>query len=169
MHAFRQFGLVLVVATFATTARAQSFSFLNFDGTGDHTNGTTIDAINNNGQVVGFSTGATGNTTNFIRNPNGMFTTLTANGLSNVAMANGINNADQVVAAPMAPMRFSSQAASTRRCLWSMARPRPKPPSASTITASSWASSPTAIPERRRASSTAAPTSPSSIRPTPRL
>jgi probable HAF family extracellular repeat protein len=80
----------------APAARAGNYVFTNFNGPGDFTNGTTVNGINNNGQVVGFSTGASGNFTNFIRNTDGSFTTLSFNG-SGAAMANGINGSDQVV------------------------------------------------------------------------
>jgi len=86
----------LAVAVVASPAQAGGYYFLNFDGTGDHTNGTTANGINNNGAVVGFSTGATGSLTNWIRNPDGTFTLLTPP-LGTADMANGINNAKTVV------------------------------------------------------------------------
>ncbi len=86
----------LSIAMLAPAARAGNYVFTNFDGPGDSTNGTTVNGINNNGQAVGFSSGATGNFTNFIRNTDGSFTTLTFNG-SSAAMANGLNSGDQVV------------------------------------------------------------------------
>src|SRR5262245_42879909 len=68
-------GLIaLVIATAAPIARAGDYRFTNFDGLGDHTNGTTANGINNNGAVVGFSTDPAGNLTNWIRNPDGTFT-----------------------------------------------------------------------------------------------
>jgi hypothetical protein len=70
--------------------------FTNFDGPLDDTQGTTVDGINNEGQVVGFNTGAIGGFANFIRNVDGSFTILNfAN--SSTAMANGLNSGDQVV------------------------------------------------------------------------
>lgn len=87
-------ALALVVAT--SSVRAGSYSFTNFDGPPDNTQGTTVNGINNLGQVVGFSTGANGAFTNFIRNTNGSFTTLNFAG-SAEAMANGLNSSGQVV------------------------------------------------------------------------
>jgi hypothetical protein len=90
-------GLItLVIAIAVPDAHAGGFVFTNFDGAGDHTNGTTVNGINNNGDIVGFSTGATGNLTNWIRNPDGSFTLLTPP-LGTADMANGINNAKTVV------------------------------------------------------------------------
>ncbi len=85
----------LSMAMVASAARAGNYVFTNFDVPGD-TNGTTVNGINNNGQAVGFSTDASNNFTNFIRNADGSFTTLTFNG-SAAAMANGINSSGQVV------------------------------------------------------------------------
>jgi hypothetical protein len=84
------------LAMASPSARAGSYAFTNFDGPPDHTNGTTVNGINNLGQAVGFSTGAGGAFTNFIRNVDGSFATLTFNG-STAANANGINSSDQVV------------------------------------------------------------------------
>lgn len=84
------------MAIAAPAARAGSYAFTNFDGPPDSSGGTTVYGINNLGQAVGFSTGASGASTNFIRNTDGSFTTLTFNG-SSTAMANGINSSDQVV------------------------------------------------------------------------
>jgi hypothetical protein len=90
-------GLIaLVMATTAPSVRAGNYVFTNFDGFGDHTNGTTANGINNTGAVVGFSTGAAGNLTNWIRNPDGTFTSLTPP-LGTADMANGINVANTVV------------------------------------------------------------------------
>jgi hypothetical protein len=89
-------SIALAIAILAPAARAGNYVFTNFDGAGDHTNGTTANGINNNGAVVGFSTGATGNLTNWIRNPDGTFTLLTPP-LGTADMANGINMAKTVV------------------------------------------------------------------------
>ncbi len=86
----------LAMATVAPAARAGGYVFTNFDGPPDNTGGTTVNGINNLGQAVGFSTGAGGAFTNFIRNTDGSFTTLSFNG-SGAANANGINSSDQVV------------------------------------------------------------------------
>jgi hypothetical protein len=89
-------SIVLALAILAPAARAGNYVFTNFDGAGDHTNGTTANGINNSGAVVGFSTGATGNLTNWIRNPDGTFTLLRPP-LGTADMANGINMAKTVV------------------------------------------------------------------------
>ena len=100
MRILRAYGftglIALAMAMVAPAARAGSYVFTNFDGPGDITEGTTVNGINNLGQVVGFSSGASGGSTNFIRNTDGSFTTLTFNG-SGSAFASGINNSDQVV------------------------------------------------------------------------
>ncbi len=89
-------SIALAMAIAAPAARAGNYVFTNFDGTGDHTGGTTVNGINNNGAVVGFSTGAGGALTNWIRNPDGSFTSLTPP-LGTADMANGINVAKTVV------------------------------------------------------------------------
>jgi hypothetical protein len=97
-------GLALVAAH--PSAAQVSYAFTNFDGPPDNTMGTTINGINNNGDEVGFSTGATGNFTNFIRDPNGNFTILNI-GNDPMAMANGINNSNTVVGITGAMAAFS--------------------------------------------------------------
>jgi MYXO-CTERM domain-containing protein len=87
---------VLTAALLATPAPA-GYVFTTFDGPG--TQGSTIgtttaNGINNNGAVVGFST-IGGANTNFIRNPNGTFTTIIPD--DPPAMANGINKFNTVV------------------------------------------------------------------------
>jgi probable HAF family extracellular repeat protein len=90
-------GLAALTTAMGTpSARAGSYVFTNFDGPPDSSGGTTVNGINNLGQAVGFGTGAGGAFTNFIRNTNGSFTTLTFNG-SSAANANGINSSDQIV------------------------------------------------------------------------
>lgn len=97
LRAFQTAGLMaLAIVVVAPCARAGSYIFTNFDGPPDFTQGTTVDGINNLGQAVGFSTGASGAFTNFVRNVNGSFTTLSFSS-SSTAMANGINSSDQVV------------------------------------------------------------------------
>jgi hypothetical protein len=79
----------------ARPVAAQTYQFTNFDGPGDHTNGTTINGIGSNGVEVGFSANATGITfTNFLRDPNGNTTLLN---ISPFAQANGVNAAGAVV------------------------------------------------------------------------
>ena len=51
------------------------YDFTNFEG--PNAVSTVVDGINNNGTVVGQATDCTGNTVNFVRNPDGTFTTLT--------------------------------------------------------------------------------------------
>jgi PEP-CTERM motif len=86
----------LAIAIVVPTAWAGGVQFTNFDGPPDNTQGTTVNGINNLGQVVGFSTGANGAFTNFIRNVNGSFTVLNFAD-SAEAMANGLNSSGQVV------------------------------------------------------------------------
>lgn len=86
----------LATAAVMPSARAGGYVFTNFDGPPDNTGGTTVNGINNLGQAVGFSTGAGGAFTNFIRNADRSFTTLTFS-QSPLANANGINGSDQVV------------------------------------------------------------------------
>jgi hypothetical protein len=78
---------------------AAIYTFTNFDGPGSGTAagaGTNMNGIANNGAAVGFGIDNAGNLTNFVRNPNGTFTTLNING-STSAMAFGINSAGDVV------------------------------------------------------------------------
>ena len=91
-------GLTGLAALLSSSARAD-YVFTNFDGPGNNGGGTTVNAINNNGAVVGFSSdNATTPTlfTNFIRNPNGTFTVLNVNN-DPLANANGINDNNVVV------------------------------------------------------------------------
>ncbi len=77
---------------------AAKYQFQTFDGPGDHAGGTTVNAINENGDVLGFSSNANGSVlTNFIRAKNGMFTMLDLGDPG--AMAIGINAGRQVVGA----------------------------------------------------------------------
>src|SRR5579883_1025893 len=79
-------------------ARAGSaYTFTTVDGPGDNGGGTTINGVNNNGALVGFSSAPAGTLfTNFIRNANGTFTAMNIDN-DPLAMANGINNANTVV------------------------------------------------------------------------
>ncbi len=90
--------MALMIAIVAPNARAGGLMFTNFDGPPDNTQGTTVNGINNLGQAVGFSTGATGAFNNFIRNVDGSFTLLSFSGSSG-AMANGLNASGRLSAA----------------------------------------------------------------------
>jgi hypothetical protein len=89
---------LFLVAFACTGGEARSaFVFTTFDGPGTMggTFGTTTsNGINNNGAIVGFST-VGGANTNFILNPNGLFTPIIPNDAA--AMANGINRFNTVV------------------------------------------------------------------------
>ncbi len=90
-------ALAVITASFAKPAAI--YNFTNFDGPGQNGGGTTVNAINSNGAVVGFSSDNAANPTlltNFVRNANGTFTTLNINN-DPLAMANGINDANTVV------------------------------------------------------------------------
>ncbi len=87
------------MAAAALTASAGPLfgKFTTFDGPGDNGGGTTVNAISNAGTIVGFSSNVNMTVlTNFVRNPNGTFTTLNIFN-DPVAMANGINSAAAVV------------------------------------------------------------------------
>ena len=85
---------------FAISANADViYNFTSFDGPGNNGGGTTVNGINNNGDLVGFSSDNAATPTlftNFIRNPNGTFTILSPGG-DPLAMANGINDSLSVV------------------------------------------------------------------------
>lgn len=90
-------GLLVFLANAAQAAAI--YTFTNFDGPGSGNvagAGTNMNGIANNGAAVGFGIDNAGNLTNFVRNPNGTFTTLNING-STSAMALGINSAGDVV------------------------------------------------------------------------
>ncbi|APW62935.1 PEP-CTERM sorting domain-containing protein [Paludisphaera borealis] len=92
-------GLTSLALLPSPSVRADSYSFVNFDGPGQNGGGTTVNAINNNGAVVGFSSDNAATPTlftNFVRNPNGSFTTLNINN-DPLANANGINDVGVVV------------------------------------------------------------------------
>jgi hypothetical protein len=91
-------GLTGLAALLSSSARAD-FIFTNFDGPGNNGGGTTVNAINNNGATVGFSSDNAMTPTlftNFIRSPNGTFTSLNINN-DPLANANGINDNNVVV------------------------------------------------------------------------
>jgi hypothetical protein len=80
-------------------ANAVVYNFTSFDGPGNNGGGTTVNGINNAGDVVGFSSdNASAPTlfTNFIRNPDGTFSVLSIGG-DPLAMANGVNDSRSVV------------------------------------------------------------------------
>jgi probable HAF family extracellular repeat protein len=82
-----------------TAHAAPIYTFVVFDGPGDHAGGTVVNGLSNNGSVTGFS--MNGNTTvftNFVRNPDGSFTFLNINN-DPMANANGINASGAVVGA----------------------------------------------------------------------
>jgi hypothetical protein len=88
-------GFALAVSGYA----GPIYSFSSFDGPGNNAGGTTVNGINNNGQVVGFSSDNAANPTqftNFVRNADGTFNLLSIGG-DPLAMANGINDAQTVV------------------------------------------------------------------------
>lgn len=93
-------GTAAVAAILASSANASAiYTFTSFDGPGNNGGGTTVNGINNNGAVVGFSTDNAATPTlrtNFIRNPDGSLTSVSIGG-DPLAMANGINNAGTIV------------------------------------------------------------------------
>jgi hypothetical protein len=85
---FMATGMAALVSVLSIPANAGTlYNFTSFDGPGNNGGGTTVNGINNNGDIVGF-----------IRNANGTFTPL-AIGAAPLAMANGINSTRQVVGA----------------------------------------------------------------------
>ena len=103
------FHRTLIAVTFTALAvcisipasAATVYNFTSFDGPGSNGGGTTVDGINNNGDLVGFSSD-NANTptlfTDFIRDANGMVTLLSLGG-DPLAMANGINSSGDVAGA----------------------------------------------------------------------
>jgi len=90
-------GAALVLAL--TADASPIYNFATFNGPGDNAGGTTVNGVSNTGAIVGFSSNANMNGfTNFVRQPNGTFTTLNING-DPLANANGINSAGVVVGA----------------------------------------------------------------------
>ncbi len=88
----------LVLFGFAAHA-ATLYNFVTFDGSGDNAGGTTVNGVSNTGAIVGFSSNANATVlTNFVRNPNGTFSTLNINN-DPLANANGINSFGVVVGA----------------------------------------------------------------------
>lgn len=94
-------GWLLAMAAIAAipAGAATIYNFQSFNGPGSNGGGTTVNAINNNGAVAGFSSDNAATPTlftNFIRNPDGTLSILSLAG-DQLAMANGINNSDTVV------------------------------------------------------------------------
>jgi probable HAF family extracellular repeat protein len=91
--------IALAAVLTAPASAAPIYNFTSFDGSGDNAGGTTVNGINNNGAVVGFSSNAAGTVlTNFVRAADGTFTVLNIAG-DPVAMANGINTMSTVAGA----------------------------------------------------------------------
>jgi hypothetical protein len=88
----------LAVAAAQPTFAQSTYSFVTIDGPGDHAGGTTLNAINNTGDVVGFSSNADGSRlTNFVLiGHSGRLLELSI-GSAATAMANGINSSRLVV------------------------------------------------------------------------
>jgi hypothetical protein len=84
-------------------------NFVTFNGSGDNGGGTTVNAVNNLGAIVAFSSNATATLlTNFVRNTDGTFTSLNIGG-DPLANANGIN-ANGVVVGATAGLGFTLNA-----------------------------------------------------------
>ncbi len=95
--------LGIALAFSASAEAAAIYNFASFNGPGSNGGGTTVNGINNNGAVVGFSSDNAANPTlftSFIRSASGTFTTLNILG-DPLAMANGINQSDSVVGGSM--------------------------------------------------------------------
>ncbi len=91
---------IAVVLAISANATPLLYNFTNFDGPSFNGGGTTVNGINNNGVVVGFSSDNAQNPTiftNFIRTPGGIFTAFGNPGGDPLAMANGINKAGTIV------------------------------------------------------------------------
>ena len=106
----RSAGLTALMVAAGVSANAgMIYNFTSFDGPGNNGGGTTVNGINNNGQVVGFSSDnamAPTLLTNFVRNTNGTFTTPNLNN-DPLAMANGINSAGTIVGGSSAGTAFA--------------------------------------------------------------
>lgn len=94
---------LLACATFALAGLAADaapiYNFVTLNGPGDNGGGTTVNGVSNSGAIVGFSSNADMTVlTNFVRNPDGTFTTLNING-DPLANANGINANGEIVGA----------------------------------------------------------------------
>src|SRR5579871_4955168 len=72
-------------------------NFVSFSGPGDNAGGTTVNGVNNNGAVVGFSSNANQTVlTNFMGTPGGPYNVLNINN-DPFANANGLNKNGEVV------------------------------------------------------------------------
>lgn len=93
-------GITTLAMGLALPASAGTiYNFTSFDGLGNNGGGTTVNGIDNNGDVVGFSSDNAATPTlltNFVRNPSGTITVLSIGG-DPLAMANGINDSGTVV------------------------------------------------------------------------
>ncbi len=98
----------LAVGLSIPASAATLYNFTSFNGPGNNAGGTTVNAIANNGDVVGFSSDNPANPTlftNFIRSANGTVSPL-ATGGDPLAMANGINASGTVVGMTSAGTAF---------------------------------------------------------------
>ena len=93
-------GVAVFILGLSISANANPvYSFTSFDGPGNNGGGTTVNGIDNNNDLIGFSSDNAATPTlftNFIRNANGTLTTLAIGG-DPLAMSNGINNSHTVV------------------------------------------------------------------------
>ena len=92
-------GAAALPAVLSPSANAVVYNFTSFDSPGNNGGGTTVNGINNAGDVIGFSSDNAASPTlltNFIRNPDGTFNVLSTGG-DPLAMANGVNNSREVV------------------------------------------------------------------------
>lgn len=90
---------ILLVILSSPVQAAPIYNFTSLDGPGNNGGGTTVNGINNNGYLVGFSSDNAASPTlftNFYRSPGGTSTALNLGG-DPLAMANGINNSLTVV------------------------------------------------------------------------
>jgi hypothetical protein len=96
---FQSAGIAALAAGLSIPATAGSiYNFTSFDGPGNNGGGTTVNGIDNKGDLVGFSSDNAAFPTlftNFIRSANGILTSLGIGG-DPLAMANGINGAGTV-------------------------------------------------------------------------
>ena len=94
--------LAILAALTVSLARPSTvYNFHSFDGPGQNGGGTTVNGINNNGAIVGFSSDNAINPTlltNFVLAPNGTVAALNIGG-NPLAMANALNNSNVIVGA----------------------------------------------------------------------
>src|SRR5664279_300919 len=93
-------GAAMLATVLSLSANASPlYNFTSFDGPGNNGGGTTVNGINNAGDVVGFSSDNAATPTlrtNFIRNSAGTITPLAIGG-DPLAMANGISGSRTLV------------------------------------------------------------------------